>query len=66
MIFTDECPMGRYSHTGLIPCQPCPQMFYTDKTRSQSCTECPPGQVTASTGSATANQCYGNLFLYLY
>ncbi|XP_076073923.1 uncharacterized protein LOC143045353 isoform X3 [Mytilus galloprovincialis] len=54
----DECPIGSYSHTGLIPCQPCPQLFYSDKTRSQSCTECPPGQVTVSTGSSAANQCY--------
>ncbi|XP_071132432.1 uncharacterized protein [Mytilus edulis] len=54
----DECPIGSYSHTGLIPCQPCPQMFYSDTTRSKSCTECPPDQVTASTGSSAANQCY--------
>ncbi|XP_052070613.1 uncharacterized protein LOC127709241 isoform X2 [Mytilus californianus] len=53
----DECPKGSYSQTGLVPCQPCPQLFYSDKTRSQSCTECPPGQVTPSIGSSSVNQC---------
>ncbi|XP_069124135.1 uncharacterized protein [Argopecten irradians] len=54
---TDECPMGAYSLTGLKPCIHCPHHFYSNHTRSTSCTECPRGTGTTSSGGTSQTQC---------
>ncbi|XP_033757629.1 sushi, von Willebrand factor type A, EGF and pentraxin domain-containing protein 1-like [Pecten maximus] len=53
----EECPMGAYSLTGLKPCIHCPYHFYSDRTRSTSCTECQSGTGTTSTGGTSRTQC---------
>ncbi|XP_021344300.1 uncharacterized protein LOC110444201 isoform X4 [Mizuhopecten yessoensis] len=53
----EECPMGAYSLTGLKPCVHCPYHFYSDHTRSTSCTECPRGKGTTSPGGASQTLC---------
>lgn len=57
----DVCPIGEYSSSGLVPCKPCPVMFYSNKTQSQHCIECPRGLVTTSNGSTSLSQCVGKI-----
>ncbi|XP_022316517.2 uncharacterized protein LOC111120118 isoform X1 [Crassostrea virginica] len=52
-----KCPVGQYSDTGLQPCLSCPWNHYADAEMSTSCTPCPQGQVTNTTGKTSPTDC---------
>lgn len=54
-----KCPVGQYSDTGLQPCLSCPWNHYADAEMSTSCTPCPQGQVTNTTGKTSPTDCQG-------
>ena len=53
-----KCPMGRYSDTGLTPCNACPVGQYQPETGKTSCVKCPSGQTTDTTGATSQTQCH--------
>ena len=50
--------MGRYSDTGLTPCNACPVGQYQPETGKTSCVKCPSGQTTDTTGATSQTQCH--------
>lgn len=52
---TATCKPGRFSASGLPPCQFCPQSTYS--VNSTFCQPCPAGYVTRQTGSVAATDC---------
>ena len=52
-----QCMPGTYSRTGLRPCVACQKGTYQPSYGRTTCTSCPPGVTTATTGSANFSQC---------
>ena len=66
-MFSDACPRGHWSMTGVTPCSPCLQGSYTGDLGTTVCTACPPSQTTLTQGSTNANECTcKNIFRILH
>lgn len=57
---TEPCPAGSYSSSGLSPCTLCPVRYYQPDVGQRLCTICEGRKTTASEGSTSQTQCFGN------
>lgn len=55
------CSPGQFSATGTVPCQPCPVDTFSSSPAATSCTRCPKGFITPTSGATAVSTCYSFL-----
>ena len=57
VLFSDVCPLGHISVSGLVPCYPCAESTYQDELGQKACKPCPEGSSSAVHGSTSVLSC---------